>query len=197
MLTSDLALRVDPTYEAISRRFLENPEEFRLAFAKAWYKLLHRDMGPVERYLGPWVQGQVVAHQVHGGGRQRHSPTTAPSLGCVVHQFAALGHDGALHPQQTRLWSGVGVNGAGGQLHVANLQTAQLGSPQARPRRQVHVDIERPRRGRYESRDLLSGQEHVWVVNDARRPAVSGALAGELYIVGGVVAQPSVDHSLA
>ncbi|PWN01255.1 catalase/peroxidase HPI [Nocardioides silvaticus] len=55
MLTSDLALRFDPTYEQISRRFLENPEEFRLAFAKAWYKLLHRDMGPVERYLGPWV----------------------------------------------------------------------------------------------------------------------------------------------
>ena len=55
MLTSDLALRFDPTYEPISRRFHENPEEFRLAFAKAWYKLLHRDMGPVERYLGPWV----------------------------------------------------------------------------------------------------------------------------------------------
>ncbi len=55
MLTSDLALRFDPIYEPISRRFLENPEEFRLAFAKAWYKLLHRDMGPVERYLGPWV----------------------------------------------------------------------------------------------------------------------------------------------
>ncbi|MGO4342037.1 catalase/peroxidase HPI [Pedococcus sp. 2YAF34] len=55
MLTSDLALRVDPAYEKISRRFLENPEEFRLAFAKAWYKLLHRDMGPVSRYLGPWV----------------------------------------------------------------------------------------------------------------------------------------------
>jgi catalase-peroxidase len=55
MLTSDLALRYDPIYEPISRRFLENPDEFRLAFAKAWYKLLHRDMGPVERYLGPWV----------------------------------------------------------------------------------------------------------------------------------------------
>jgi catalase-peroxidase len=55
MLTSDLALRTDPVYEQISRRFLENPDEFRLAFAKAWYKLLHRDMGPVERYLGPWV----------------------------------------------------------------------------------------------------------------------------------------------
>jgi catalase-peroxidase len=55
MLTSDLALRFDPAYEKISRRFLENPDEFALAFAKAWYKLLHRDMGPIERYLGPWV----------------------------------------------------------------------------------------------------------------------------------------------
>jgi catalase-peroxidase len=55
MLSSDLALRFDPTYEKISRRFLENPNEFALAFGKAWYKLLHRDMGPVDRYLGPWV----------------------------------------------------------------------------------------------------------------------------------------------
>jgi catalase-peroxidase len=55
MLTTDLALRFDPVYERISRRFLENPEEFALAFAKAWYKLLHRDMGPLSRYLGPWV----------------------------------------------------------------------------------------------------------------------------------------------
>jgi catalase-peroxidase len=55
MLTSDLALRTDPAYEKISRRFLENPDELALAFAKAWYKLLHRDMGPVSRYLGPWV----------------------------------------------------------------------------------------------------------------------------------------------
>ncbi|HEY2267212.1 MAG TPA: catalase/peroxidase HPI [Streptosporangiaceae bacterium] len=55
MLTTDLALRVDPVYEPIARRFLENPDEFALAFAKAWYKLLHRDMGPVSRYLGPWI----------------------------------------------------------------------------------------------------------------------------------------------
>ena len=55
MLTSDLALRFDPEYERISRRFLENPDEFAAAFAKAWYKLLHRDMGPVSRFLGPWV----------------------------------------------------------------------------------------------------------------------------------------------
>jgi len=55
MLTTDLALRFDPAYEKISRRFLEHPDEFALAFAKAWYKLLHRDMGPLSRYLGPWI----------------------------------------------------------------------------------------------------------------------------------------------
>lgn len=55
MLTTDLSLRFDPAYEKISRRFHEHPDEFAEAFAKAWYKLLHRDMGPVTRYLGPWV----------------------------------------------------------------------------------------------------------------------------------------------
>jgi len=55
MLTTDLALRLDPDYEPISRRFYEHPEQLAETFAKAWYKLLHRDMGPVSRYLGPWV----------------------------------------------------------------------------------------------------------------------------------------------
>jgi catalase-peroxidase len=55
MLTTDLALRFDPAYEKISRRFHEHPDELAEAFAKAWYKLLHRDMGPLSRYLGPWV----------------------------------------------------------------------------------------------------------------------------------------------
>ncbi|MGN6131796.1 MAG: catalase/peroxidase HPI, partial [Nocardioidaceae bacterium] len=55
MLTTDIALREDPIYGPISRRYLEHPEELADAFAKAWYKLLHRDMGPVSRYLGPWV----------------------------------------------------------------------------------------------------------------------------------------------
>jgi catalase-peroxidase len=55
MATTDLALIADPAYEKISRRFHENPDQFAEAFAKAWYKLLHRDMGPVSRYLGPWV----------------------------------------------------------------------------------------------------------------------------------------------
>jgi catalase-peroxidase len=55
MATTDIALRTDPAYEKISRRFMEHPEELADAFARAWYKLLHRDMGPVSRYLGPWV----------------------------------------------------------------------------------------------------------------------------------------------
>jgi catalase-peroxidase len=55
MLTSDLALKLDPVYAPIAKRFHEHPDELAEAFAKAWYKLLHRDMGPVSRYLGPWV----------------------------------------------------------------------------------------------------------------------------------------------
>jgi catalase-peroxidase len=63
MLTTDLALRFDPDYEKISRRFLENPEEFRLAFAKAWFKLTHRDLGPRSRYLGPEVPREDLIWQ--------------------------------------------------------------------------------------------------------------------------------------
>ncbi|MCC7043771.1 MAG: catalase/peroxidase HPI [Acidobacteria bacterium] len=58
MLTTDLALRFDPAYEKISRRFYENPDQFAEAFAKAWYKLTHRDMGPLSRYLGPLVPAE-------------------------------------------------------------------------------------------------------------------------------------------
>ena len=63
MLTTDLALRVDPAYEAISRRFYENPDQFADAFARAWFKLTHRDMGPRSRYLGPEVPAEVLIWQ--------------------------------------------------------------------------------------------------------------------------------------
>ncbi|MGR9396231.1 catalase/peroxidase HPI (plasmid) [Rhizobium leguminosarum] len=63
MLTSDLALRFDPTYEKISRHFLENPGEFADAFARAWFKLTHRDMGPKVRYLGPEVPAEDLIWQ--------------------------------------------------------------------------------------------------------------------------------------
>ena len=63
MLTTDLALRFDPAYEKISRRFLENPDQFADAFARAWFKLTHRDMGPRARYLGPEVPAEELIWQ--------------------------------------------------------------------------------------------------------------------------------------
>ena len=63
MFTTDLSLRMDPVYEKISRRFLENPQELADAFAKAWFKLTHRDMGPISRYLGPLVPAEPLIWQ--------------------------------------------------------------------------------------------------------------------------------------
>jgi catalase-peroxidase len=63
MLTTDLALRMDPIYEPISRRFHEHPQEFADAFARAWFKLTHRDMGPIARYLGPEVPAEALIWQ--------------------------------------------------------------------------------------------------------------------------------------
>jgi len=63
MLTTDLALRIDPAYEKISRRFFEHPDQFADAFARAWYKLTHRDMGPIARYLGPEVPKEALIWQ--------------------------------------------------------------------------------------------------------------------------------------
>jgi catalase-peroxidase len=63
MLTTDLSLRFDPAYEKISRRFLEHPDQFADAFARAWFKLTHRDMGPIVRYLGPLVPKETLIWQ--------------------------------------------------------------------------------------------------------------------------------------
>ena len=63
MLTTDLALRFDPAYEKISRRFFEHPDQFADAFARAWFKLTHRDMGPIQRYLGPLVPKETLPWQ--------------------------------------------------------------------------------------------------------------------------------------
>jgi len=63
MLTTDLALRIDPVYEQISRRFHQNPDQFADAFARAWFKLTHRDMGPIQRYLGPLVPQESLIWQ--------------------------------------------------------------------------------------------------------------------------------------
>ena len=63
MLTTDISLITDPVYKEISKRFYDNPDQLADAFARAWYKLLHRDMGPVARYLGPWVPEEVLLWQ--------------------------------------------------------------------------------------------------------------------------------------
>jgi catalase-peroxidase len=63
MLTTDLSMRMDPVYDEISRRFLENPDELKDAFARAWFKLTHRDMGPIDRYLGPEVPDEELLWQ--------------------------------------------------------------------------------------------------------------------------------------
>jgi catalase-peroxidase len=75
MLTSDLALRVDPAYEKISRRFFENPDQFADAFARAWFKLTHRDMGPIQRYIGPLVPQEPLLWQ------DRIPPVDHPVIG--------------------------------------------------------------------------------------------------------------------
>jgi len=63
MTTADMAMRMDPAYEKISRRYMENPQEFADAFARAWFKLTHRDMGPIARYLGPLVPNEELIWQ--------------------------------------------------------------------------------------------------------------------------------------
>ncbi|HEU0160770.1 MAG TPA: catalase/peroxidase HPI [Rhizomicrobium sp.] len=79
MLTADLALRFDPAYEKIARRFHENPDQFAQAFARAWYKLTHRDMGPVQRYLGPLVPKETLIWQdpIPAGTRLSDAEVTA------------------------------------------------------------------------------------------------------------------------
>ena len=85
MLTTDLALRFDPTYEKISRRFHEHPEQLADAFARAWYKLLHRDMGPVTRYLGPWVpEGQLWQDPVPAVDHELVSDQDVSSLKATI-----------------------------------------------------------------------------------------------------------------
>ncbi len=91
MFTTDLALKFDPAYGKIAKRFQENPEEYRLAFAKAWFKLTHRDMGPRSRYLGAEVPGEELIWQdpvppggpradrrPRRGGAQVHDPRVGP-----------------------------------------------------------------------------------------------------------------------
>ncbi|WP_420081940.1 catalase/peroxidase HPI [Streptomyces sp. JL4002] len=95
MLTTDLSLKLDPVYGPIARSFHENPEKLADAFARAWYKLLHRDMGPVSRYLGPWIpepqlwQDPVPAvdHELVGGGEVAALKGTVLASGLSLSQL--------------------------------------------------------------------------------------------------------------
>ncbi len=97
MLTTDLALKLDPIYGPIAQRFHENPDQLADAFAKAWYKLLHRDMGPVTRYLGPWVPAPqlwqdpvpAVDHELIGEADSAALKATLLASGLSVSQLAS------------------------------------------------------------------------------------------------------------
>ena len=90
MLTTDLSLRFDPAYEPISRRFYEHPDEFADAFARAWYKLTHRDMGPVSRYLGPEVPSEQLIWQDPVPAVD-HPLVDAPDIAALKGQILASG----------------------------------------------------------------------------------------------------------
>ncbi|MFD9503338.1 catalase/peroxidase HPI [Streptomyces sp. NPDC060035] len=90
MLTTDLSLRLDPAYEVISRRFLANPDQFADAFARAWFKLTHRDMGPVVRYLGPEVPAETLVWQ-DPLPAVTHQPVDAEDIASLKDQILASG----------------------------------------------------------------------------------------------------------
>jgi len=90
MLTTDLALRFDPAYEKISRRFMEHPDEFADAFARAWFKLTHRDMGPRARYLGPDVPKEELIWQ-DPIPRARYKPIDAKDIASLKRKILATG----------------------------------------------------------------------------------------------------------
>src|SRR5207247_10406542 len=98
MLTTDLSLRMDPAYEKISRRFYEHPDQLADAFARAWFKLTHRDMGPIQRYLGPLVPKETliwqdpipaVNHPLLGEPEIAALKTTILSSGLTVSQLVS------------------------------------------------------------------------------------------------------------
>jgi catalase-peroxidase len=100
MLTTDLALRADPAYEKISRRFHERPDQFADAFARAWFKLTHRDMGPLVRYLGPLVPKEQLPYKdpirressADPGGIAALKRSCSPSGLSVAELVSRLGH---------------------------------------------------------------------------------------------------------
>jgi catalase-peroxidase len=121
MTTADLSLRFDPIYEPIARRYLENPEEFADAFARAWFKLTHRDMGPRSRYLGPEVPAEELIWQ---------DPVPAVDHELIDAQDIATSRARSL-PRACRLPTGLDRLGVG--IHVPRLRQARRGERGAHP----------------------------------------------------------------
>ena len=155
MLTSDLALRLDPIYEPIARRFHENPAELADAFAKAWYKLLHRDMGPLSRYLGPWVpepqlwQDPVPAvdHELVTDAGRRHAQAAHPRLGPdgLPAGLPGLGVRGELprHRQARRGQRGADPSRAAARLGGQRRVRRRAGDPRADPAGLQRLEVRR------------------------------------------------------
>ncbi|HEX6150171.1 catalase/peroxidase HPI [Nocardioides sp.] len=133
MLTTDLSLRMDPAYEKVSRRFLEHPDEFADAFARAWYKLLHRDMGPVSRFLGPWVaEPQVWQDPVPAVDHELVSETDVAALktrvlesGLTTHQLVSTAWASAASFRTTDKRGG--ANGA--RIRLEPLRSWEVNQP--------------------------------------------------------------------
>ena len=156
MLTTDLALRLDPIYGPIAKRFHEHPDELAEAFAKAWYKLLHRDMGPVSRYLGPWVpepqlwQDPVpkVDHELIGQADIAALKAKVLASGLSVPQLVSTAWASAASFRGTDKRGG--ANGA--RVRLAPQRDWEVNAPvelakALRTLEQVQYDFNRPRSG--------------------------------------------------
>ena len=134
MLTTDLSLRVDPIYGPIAKRFHENPDQLADAFAKAWFKLLHRDIGPRSRYLGPWVpepqlwQDPVppVDHELVGEQDIAALKRTLLDSGCPSLSWSPL-------PGKPQPASGVPISVAVPTERGSALLRKRIGSPTSHP----------------------------------------------------------------
>ena len=124
MTTADMAMRMDPVYEPISRRFHENPDAFADAFARAWFKLTHRDMGPRARYLGPEVPGEELIWQ------DPIPPVTHHPID--ERDIAALK---ASDPRVRALRFPTGLDRVGVRLDLPRLRSARRGERSAHPPR--------------------------------------------------------------
>jgi catalase-peroxidase len=156
MLTTDIALKVDPIYRPIAERFHQNPDQLAEAFAKAWYKLLHRDMGPVSRYLGPWVpepqlwQDPVPAvdHQLIGEGDVAALKGTILASGLSISQLVSTAWASAVTFRGTDKRGG--ANGA--RIRLAPQKDWEVNEPAELAKvlptlEQIQQDFNRSQRG--------------------------------------------------